>query len=37
MVALTVWKGIRADLVRVGLIAGLALASLRAVYLHRIV
>jgi hypothetical protein len=36
MVALAVWQGTWPDLVRVGLAAGLALASLWAVYPHRI-
>jgi hypothetical protein len=36
MVGLAVWQGTWPGLVRVGLIAGLALASLWAVYPHRI-
>lgn len=36
MVALVVWHGTMPDLVRVGLLAGLALASLWVVYPHRI-
>lgn len=37
MVGLAVWQGTWPDLVRVGLVAGLALASVWAVYPHRIV